>query len=83
MHEHTTIPLPHPQRLTEDPCTEIVCQDAGSVRDVAMHGDRAIEFISIKSLAAKGEDEPGIMVGTADVPHQIAAAHLLLGGFGL
>jgi hypothetical protein len=34
------------------------------------------EFISIKSLAAKGEDEPGIMQGTADVPHPIAAAHL-------
>jgi hypothetical protein len=37
---------------------------------------KTIEFISIKSLAAKGEDEPGIMQGTADVPHPIAAAHL-------
>ena len=27
-------------------------------------------------MAAKGEDEPGIMEGTADVPHQIAAAYL-------
>jgi hypothetical protein len=35
-----------------------------------------IEFISIKSSAAKGEDEPGIMQGTADVPSQIADAHL-------
>jgi len=35
-----------------------------------------VEFISIKSSAAKKEDEPGIMEGTADVPHQIAAAHL-------
>jgi hypothetical protein len=37
MHEHTTIPLPHPPRLTEDPFTEIVRQGAGSVLDVAMH----------------------------------------------
>jgi hypothetical protein len=35
-----------------------------------------IEFISIKSSAAKGEDEPGMMEGTADVPHQSADAHL-------
>jgi hypothetical protein len=42
MHEHTTIPLPHPQRLTADPFTEIVRQGAGSVLDVAMHGDRAM-----------------------------------------
>jgi hypothetical protein len=34
------------------------------------------EFISIQSLAAKGEDEPGMMEGTADVPHPRAAAHL-------
>jgi hypothetical protein len=34
------------------------------------------EFISIKSLVAKGEDEPGSMQGTADVPHPIAATHL-------
>ena len=34
------------------------------------------EFISIKLSAAKGEDEPGMMKGTADVPHQIADAHL-------
>jgi len=38
---------------------------------------RIIEFISIKSLAAKGEDEPEIMQGTADVPHPIAAAQLI------
>src|SRR5262245_7564400 len=35
---------------------------------------RTIEFISIKSAAAQGEDEPGIMEGTADVP--FAAADL-------
>jgi len=53
-------------------------------KDVTHTNDESLpEFISIKSLAAKGEDEPGIMVGTADVPHQIAAAHLLLGDFGL
>jgi len=34
------------------------------------------EFISSQSLAAKGEDEPGMRPGTADVPHPIAAAHL-------
>src|ERR1700704_6264180 len=37
-------------------------------------GTPSLEFISIKSLAATGEDEPGIMQGTADVPHPIAAA---------
>jgi hypothetical protein len=42
MREHTTIPLPHPQLLTEDPFTEIVRQGAGSVLDVAMHRDRAM-----------------------------------------
>jgi hypothetical protein len=34
------------------------------------------EFISIKLSAAKGEDEPGMMEGTAEVPHPIADAHL-------
>jgi hypothetical protein len=34
-----------------------------------------IEFISIKSWAVTGEDEPGMMEGTADVPHQIADVH--------
>ena len=42
MHEHTTIPCPHQQHLTEAPCTEIVRQEAGRVLDVAMHGDRAM-----------------------------------------
>jgi len=37
---------------------------------------RSSEFLSIHSLAAKGEDEPGMRPGTADVPHPIAAAHL-------
>jgi hypothetical protein len=35
------------------------------------------EFISIKLSVAKEEDEPGLMEGTADVPHQIATAYLL------
>src|SRR5262249_838101 len=39
---------------------------------------RAFEFISITSLAAKGEDAPGSMQGTADVPHPIATTHLPL-----
>jgi len=34
------------------------------------------EFISIQVLAAKGEDEPGTREGPAEVPHQIADAHL-------
>jgi hypothetical protein len=33
MHEHTTIPFPHPQLLTEDPFAEIVRQGACSVLD--------------------------------------------------
>jgi integrase/recombinase XerD len=40
-----------------------------------MHGCSS-EFISIKSWAATGEDEPGIMEGTAAVPHQSADVHL-------
>ena len=35
-----------------------------------------MEFISITSWAAKGEAEPGMMQGTADVPHQSADVHL-------
>jgi hypothetical protein len=35
-----------------------------------------VEFISIKSSAAPGADKPGIMEGTAEVPHPIADAHL-------
>ena len=35
-----------------------------------------MEFISITSWAAKGEDEPGMMQGPADVPHQSADVHL-------
>src|SRR4029453_13704501 len=37
----------------------------------------SVEFISIKSWAAKGEDETGMREGTADIPHQIATAYLL------
>ena len=33
-------------------------------------------MISIQSSAAKGEAEPGMMEGTAEVPHQSADAHL-------
>ena len=36
----------------------------------------SVEFISIQSSAAQGEDDPGIMEGTAEVPHPTAAAHL-------
>jgi hypothetical protein len=43
---------------------------------LAVVPEYSYEFISIKSLAAKGEEEPGIMQGTADVTHPIAAAHL-------
>ena len=42
MHEHTTIPCPHQQLLTEDPLTEVVRQGAGRVLDVEMNCDRAI-----------------------------------------
>jgi hypothetical protein len=35
-----------------------------------------MEFISMTSWAAKGEDEPGMMQGTAEVPHQSADVHL-------
>jgi hypothetical protein len=35
-----------------------------------------IEFISIELSASKGEDEPGIIKGTADVSHPIATGHL-------
>jgi hypothetical protein len=38
-------------------------------------GQAAVEFITIKLSAAKGEDEPGMREGTAEVPHQIAAAY--------
>ena len=45
MHEHTTIPFPHQQLLTEDPLTEVVRQGAGSVLDVEMHCDRSMYHI--------------------------------------
>ena len=44
MHEHTTIPFPHQQLLTEDPLTEVVRQGAGSVLDVEMNGDRSMLY---------------------------------------
>jgi hypothetical protein len=34
-----------------------------------------IEFVSIKSSAAKGEDGPGIMEDTAEVPPPIVDVH--------
>ena len=34
MHEHTTIPFPHQQLLTENPFPEVVRQGAGRVLDV-------------------------------------------------
>jgi hypothetical protein len=38
--------------------------------------EQTLEFISIKLSADKGEDEPGIIEGTAESPHPIADAHL-------
>jgi hypothetical protein len=46
--------------------------NAGTVSGVSLSN----EFISIKSWAATGEDEPGMMEGTAEVPHQIVDTHL-------
>src|SRR4030095_3023145 len=46
-------------------------------------GSRSLtEFISIQSSAAPGVDKPGIMEGTAEVPHPIADAHLPEAGSG-
>ena len=42
MHEHTPIPLPQQQLLTEDPCTEVGRHGAGSVLDVERHCDHAM-----------------------------------------
>ena len=42
MYEHTTIPLPQQQLLTEKPFTGVVRHGAGSVLNVAMHGDRSM-----------------------------------------
>ena len=41
-----------------------------------MSGRKTPEFISIKSSAAPGADKPGVMEGTAEVPHPVADAHL-------
>jgi len=50
MHEHTTIPCPHQQLLTEDPLTAVVRQGAGSVLDVEMnwvaHPNSAVNSIA-------------------------------------
>ena len=56
-----------------------VSHDETLGNSVLSHGEDSFtfEFISIQSSAAKGEDEPGIMPGTAEVPHPIADAHLL------
>ena len=63
MHEHTTIPLPHPQRLTEAPCTEIVRQGAGSVRDVARHCDRAMYHMVSRVKSGGGMASPLAVAG--------------------
>ena len=44
----------------------------GTIR--GLHRGLSVEFISIKSWVATGEDEPGMREDTAEVPHPIAAA---------
>ena len=45
MHEHTTIPLPHQELLTEAPLPEVVRQEAGRALDVERNCDRAMYHI--------------------------------------
>jgi hypothetical protein len=54
MHEHTTIPSPHQQLLTEDPFTEVVRQGAGSVLDVERHCDRSISPMGSRVTSGGG-----------------------------
>jgi hypothetical protein len=78
MHEHTMIPCPHQQRLTEAPCTEIVRQEAGRVLDVAMHGDRAM-YLSLSRLShrlPRGQAHPEVVQGAAEFHYQITDALL-------
>ena len=42
MHEHTTIPFPHPQLLTEDPLTEVVRQGAQRLLAQAIEAEVAM-----------------------------------------
>ena len=42
-----------------------------------MHQSSTLDFISIQSSAAKEKAYPEVMQGPAEVPHQIADAHLL------
>jgi hypothetical protein len=49
---------------------------SGLAAIAAVAAASSLEFISIKSSAAPGADKPGIMEGTAEVPHPIADAHL-------
>ena len=59
MHEHTTIPLPHPQLLTEDPFTEVVRQGAGSVLDVECTAiAQCITLCRVYNLAAARRISP-------------------------
>src|SRR5262245_61011260 len=44
-------------------------------RLLSNNGVARIEFITIQLSTAKGEDEPGVREGTAEVPHQSAAAY--------
>ena len=45
MHDHTTIPCPHPQLFTEDPCTEIVRQGIREGIFTAAYPDQAGEVL--------------------------------------
>jgi len=42
MHEHTTIPFPDPQLLTEDPLTEVVRQEAQQLLAQAIEAEVAM-----------------------------------------
>ena len=42
MHEHTTIPFPHPQLITEDPLTEVVRQGAQRLLAQAIEAEVAM-----------------------------------------
>ena len=61
MHEHTTIPLPHPQLITEDPFTEVVRQGAQRLlaQAIEAEGDcsEALE-------ALLGPEAPGLSPAT-------------------
>ena len=47
MHEHTTIPFPHPQLITEDPLTEVVRQGAQRLLAQAMEAEVAMFGVAL------------------------------------